>query len=261
MRAHYRRHALRGGNAYLLDRLSEHAAWLNAGITAEELAGAAAATRAFLGRAARLELKETRGALAVTVINETGHKLPTGYPTRRMWLHVVALDAAGAVVFETGRFDARAGTLLDGEGRRLDGPEAILPHRTELAGADDPIVWEAVPVDARGRRTHLLLGTAAIAKDNRILPAGWRAAHPDAARTRAIGVEGDRDFAPGRDTVAIRLPAAARTVRAQLLYQAIPPETIESYDPRSGPEAARFREITRVPPAPEVLARAEHKLR
>lgn len=276
VREHYRRHTLRGGNAYLLERLAANAAWLDAGATAEELAGAAAATREFLGRAARLEIAGGRDALAVTVVNETGHKLPTGYPSRRMWLHVVAVDDRGKAVFESGRFDPRAGTLLDRAGRRLDGPDAILPHRTAIdagaparggdqvdaanSAADLPIVWEAVPVDPRGKRTHLLLGTAGFAKDNRILPAGWRADHPDAARTRAIGVEGDPDFAPGRDTVTFRLPASARTVHAQLLYQPIPPETIESYAPGDGPEAARFRRITAEPPAPHLLARATHAL-
>jgi hypothetical protein len=278
VRERYRRHALRGGNAYLLERLAANAAWINAGVTADELAGAAAATREFLRRAARLEIAGGRDALAVTVVNETGHKLPTGYPSRRMWLHVVALDDRGKAVFESGRFDPRSGALLDRAGRRLDGPDAaILPHRTAIAAgaptrggaqvdaagdaADLPIVWEAVPVDPRGKRTHLLLGMAGFAKDNRILPAGWRADHPDAARTRAIGTGGDPDFAPGRDTVTFRLPASARTIHAQLLYQPIPPETIESYEPRDGPEAARFRRITAEPPLPHLLARATYALR
>jgi hypothetical protein len=261
VRERYRRHALRGGNAYLLDRLAANAAWLNAGVDAAQLAGAAAATREFLQRAARLELAGGREALAVTVINETGHKLPTGYPTRRMWLHLVALDERGAAVLESGRFDPRTGALVDGAGRRLDGPGAILPHTSSIASPDQPIIWEAVPIDPRGKRTHLLLGTAGLAKDNRILPAGWRADHPDARRARPIGVDADPDFAPGRDTVTFRLPASTRTVRVELLYQPIPPETIESYEPRDNPEAARFRHITSEPPVPQRLAEATYTLR
>jgi hypothetical protein len=261
VRERYRRHTLRGGNAYLLDRLAAHAGWLNAGVTGPQLAEAARGTEAFLRSAARLELAGDRGALAVTVVNETGHKLPTGYPTRRMWLHVVARDERGAVVFESGRFDPGSGALLDGAGRRIDGPGAILPHETAIDSPDRAIVWEAVPVDGRGGRTHLLLGTAEIVKDNRILPAGWKASHPDAARTRAIGVDGDRDFKPGRDTVTFRLPASARAVTARLLYQPIPPETIESYAPGDGPEAARFLEIAAAPPLPHLLAEATYELR
>ena len=261
VREGYRRHALRGGNAYLLDRLAANTAWLGAGagVDGARLAEAARATEVFLSRAARLELAGDRAALAVTVVNETGHKLPTGYPTRRMWLHVAAEDGRGAVVFESGAFDPRTGAILGAAGRRLDGPDAILPHTTEPT-TDRPIVWEAVPIDARGRRTHLQLGTAGFVKDNRILPAGWRADHPDAARARPIGVDGDRDFASGRDTVTVRLPDTARAVRVELLYQPIPPETIESYAPRDGPAAARFRKVAAEPPYPHVLARASRTL-
>ena len=31
----------------------------------------------------------------VTPQNLSGHKLPTGYPSRRVWLHVVVRDVAG----------------------------------------------------------------------------------------------------------------------------------------------------------------------
>lgn len=31
-----------------------------------------------------------------------GHKLPTAYPSRRVWLHVSIRDAANALVFESG---------------------------------------------------------------------------------------------------------------------------------------------------------------
>jgi len=252
-RAGYRRHTLRGGNSYLLRQLARDVGWLNAGVTAAQLDASAAATDAFLGRSAKLELAGTREALSITVVNETGHKLPTGYPSRRMWLHVVALDAASKPVFESGA--ARAGALVDGKGKRIDGPGVIHPHRTTIASPDEVVIWEAVPVDAAGNRTHLLLGTASVVKDNRILPAGWRIDHADARRTRAIGVEGDRDFIAGRDTVTVTLPATATTVRVELLYQPIPPETIESYRPPDSLEAARFLSIAAEPPTPVVLAR------
>ena len=45
--------------------------------------------------AATLEASIAGGNLTVRVTNESGHKLPTGYPAgRRMWLHVRAFDGA-----------------------------------------------------------------------------------------------------------------------------------------------------------------------
>ncbi len=250
-RSPYRRHALRGGNSYLLRRLADHAGWLNAQSKPEQLRAAADATDVFLGSAAEILIERTKAPMKVTISNRTGHKLPTGYPTRRMWLHVIAKDAAGAVVFESGRH--KDGALVDNRGRRLDEPGVILPHRTSLTAPNQVIVWEAVPVDAQGKRTHLLLGTAKVVKDNRLLPIGWKPDHPDAARTKPIGVT-DPDFVAGQDSIEIDLPADATTVTLELLYQPIPPETIDSYKPTDSREAARFLDIVKVPPQPVALA-------
>ncbi len=51
-------------------------------------------------------------SVAVTVTNLSGHKLPTGYPEgRRMWLHVQARDGLGALLWESGAYDASSGVL------------------------------------------------------------------------------------------------------------------------------------------------------
>ena len=256
-RTGYRRHTLRGGNTYMLRQLAKHAAWLGAAATPEQLVAAAEATGRFLTSAAKLTVVGVGQELRVTVVNETGHKLPTGYPTRRMWLRVRATDREGRVVYESGGM--RDGAIVDAEGKRLDGPGAIMPH-VDRASTEEVPIWEAVPVDEAGKRTHLLLGTARIAKDNRILPAGWRNDHPDATRTKPIGVDGDTDFLPGRDSVMYILPATATDATVELLYQAVPPETIESYAPTDSLEAARFRAICDVPPLPNVIAFASASL-
>lgn len=248
----YRRHALRGGNSYLLRRLAEAPDWLNAATKPELLRAAADATDVFLGSAAQITVdKISKAGAQLTIVNLTGHKLPTGYPTRRMWLHAKVLDASGKVLAEWGAHDK--GAIVDG-GTRLDPPGAILPHRTSLDGPGQVIVWEQVPVDAQGKRTHLLLGVASIAKDNRILPAGWSPKHPDAARTRPIGVTTDGDFGSGSDKLKIVFPPGAASLEVELLYQSIPPETLESYAKKDSKEAARFLAIAAAPPMPVVLA-------
>jgi hypothetical protein len=75
--------------------------------------------RRMLTRAARLEivLNELGGARAsatIRVTNESGHKLPTGYPEgRRMWLEVEVLDGAGRVVASSARYDDATNTLVE----------------------------------------------------------------------------------------------------------------------------------------------------
>ena len=254
----YRRHALRGGNAYLLRRLADHTAWLNAPTKPELLRAAADATETFLTSSAELLIESvSKKAIKVTVSNRAGHKLPTGYPTRRMWLHATVRDASGKTLAEWGGH--RDGALVD-NGKRIDGPGVITPHRTTLDGPGQVVIWEAVPVDAQGKRTHLLLGTASIVKDNRILPIGWKKTHADAARTKPIGVS-DPDFVAGQDSIQIVLPAGAAKLELELLYQPIPPETIESYDKQDSKEAARFLAIVATPPAPAVLATKRVEIR
>ena len=246
-RGDYRHHAIRGGNAYLLGALARQAAWLNTGV---DLTRAVASTKRFLGTAAALTLTRGQGGVHVRVDNLTGHKLPTGFPSRRMWLHVIALDAQGAIVFESGSH-RKGALLIGGRGIRIDGAGTILPHRTRIDGPEQVAVWEAVPVDARGAPTHVMFGAVRFAKDDRILPRGWTA--PDAA-VAPVGVDGDPDFAPGSDGVDYALPRAATRVEVELLYQSIPPETLESYAASDGPEAARFLAIASTPPLPQLLA-------
>ena len=40
--------------------------------------------------------------MEIAIRNLAGHKLPTAYPSRRVWLHVSVRDPSGGRVFESG---------------------------------------------------------------------------------------------------------------------------------------------------------------
>lgn len=72
--------------------------------------------QAMLSLAATMDLSvEVAGGhrvLTVRVTNETGHKLPSGYPEgRRSWLNVQAFDASENLVYESGAYDPDTGEL------------------------------------------------------------------------------------------------------------------------------------------------------
>jgi hypothetical protein len=173
--------------------------------------------------------------VTVRVENLTGHKLPTGYPSRRMWLHVTA-----------GGFESGAE------------PIAPQPHRDVIEAPDQAQVWEAILVDAGGNPTHRSLDAARYSKDDRILPLGFNPSIADAPRTRPLGTETDASFVPGRDDVTYRIAGApaGTTVSVELLFEAIRPEIVDAVDASATPAATRFVDLARARPlTPTVLAR------
>jgi MYXO-CTERM domain-containing protein len=107
-------HELSGGNLFLLGAID----FLEPGLgIAEQLERGKARIEAQLRRAATLELdapiEVSRGEpieLVLRVTNETGHKLPTGYPEgRRVWLEL----ASDELSIERGAFDEVTGEPID----------------------------------------------------------------------------------------------------------------------------------------------------
>jgi hypothetical protein len=176
----------------------------------------------------------------VTVTNLTGHKLPTGFPNRRIWLHARVVDALGATVFESGGVDA------GGEIVGLDGDYE--PHHQTITRSDQIQVYEAVMGDLYGRPTQRLLYAARYLKDNRILPAGMLSDVAD-AEVRPVGVATDANFGNGQDRVSYAVSRAGFrapfTITVELLYQATPPRPVAALVAYSSAEIDRFMALYR----------------
>jgi hypothetical protein len=254
-RAPVGRHVFTGGNTLLLSMLAEAPDALGAPGSAADYARGLEQTREQLAtRTARLELvdlvtAEGRLEAAFEVRNLTGHKLPTGYPARRMFLTVEVFDAEGQVLFASGRTDAE-GRLVDGRGRVLPSESAGGPASTHLDRIvrDDQVAqWRAEAVDADGAPAFRLLAMARYAVDDRLLPLGWSADAPNAERTAPRGVEGDPDFNAGSDLVKLRVQLpdgrpAARVV-ARLRYQPYSARWLDELGADPTPELERLQEL------------------
>jgi hypothetical protein len=158
----------------------------------------------------------------VVVENLTGHKLPTGYPSRRAWLHVTARDAVGRVLFESGAVTptgAIAGNANDEDASRVE------PHYGEISTPDQVQIYESVMVDHEGTPTTGLLRGVRYVKDNRLLPRGFdkSSAPPDVAVQGAAAA--DADFRSGGDrvrfTVDVSKAEGPITLEAGLRFQTI----------------------------------------
>jgi hypothetical protein len=189
----------------------------------------------------------------VRVENLTGHKFPSGYPSRRAFLHLRVLDGAGGLLFESGAVDA-AGRIVGPDGQPLGaelpgGPHH--PHRARVGSAVEVVVYESVLDDGAGRPSFELLAAHGYLKDDRLLPRGHQDATVGPQSTAPVGVS-DVDFRPGFDDVRFELPLAGAPARVEvrLRYQTFSPRYLEQLLERPTPEATALREMLQ----PGVLA-------
>jgi ferredoxin len=234
------------------------------------------ATRDFLRTAADLEVTTAAvvdGTLEIdlAVINRSGHKLPTSFPSRRVWVNLRVTDGSGNVVFDSGSPDSRGRISSDGaaltteclaDNKPADFNSAACfePHRDVIRDDAQVAIYEPVLGDTNGNITYVLLKAARYIKDNRVPPEGFTIAaqHPDTAN---IGTGGDADFnanAAGMDTVHYRIALNGRTgpfgIDARLLYQTVRPAFAEALH-FEGQHIARFKAMLEEhPPLVEQLA-------
>ena len=144
--------------------------------------------------------------LKVIVINETGHKLPSGYPEgRRMWLNVIAYDdeANENIIFESGAYDYDTG---------------VLTHD------DYAKIYEVEPGHDGTPSFDFVLNNEII-KDNRIPPRGFTNANFETIQSPPV----DYTYKDGQysDTTEYLLPSETKYFTVNLFYQSTSKEYIE----------------------------------
>ena len=276
----YSPHVMLGGNTWLLETLELFREELGRSDINEagEFAATAELTREFLKTAVTLSVTgQTLGAgelaFDLTIQNETGHKLPTSFPARRMWVGTRVSDANGATVFASGLPDESYRLPMDAvftseaclaakKTSDFDSSVCYQAHLNEVSSENDVPVYETVLGSTTGAITHILLYAANPLKDNRIPPKGFDIASvPE--DVRPIGLNGDSDFNAdnaGRDTIRYRIPVGAAValplqVDATLYYQSIRPTFIDGLHGEHE-WVDEFQTIARLnPPPAEVMAK------
>ncbi len=240
------RHEFRGGNAFMIRILRTNAAALGVTAPAAELIASEERTKDYSRRAARLdiegaELRDGRLQLDLAIANLAGHKLPTAYPSRRVWLHVSVRDAAGETVFESGAL--RANGAIDGNDNDADAAR-FEPHYTTIDRPEQVQIYEAILADAEGAVTTGLISAVRYVKDNRVLPRGFD--KNTAGKDIAVYGEAaaDPDFVDLGDRIRYDVDLSGRekpfVVEAELLYQPIAFRWAENLRGVSSAESKRF---------------------
>jgi hypothetical protein len=239
-------HVFVGGNAHMIRLLNRYRTELGVAALPAELEATARATVRQLERdtasivVSTPRLSERTLSFAVDVRNLTGHKFPTGYPSRRTWLHATVRDERGRIVFESGAIND-AGAIAGNDGD-LD-PLAFEPHYGHITRPDQVQIYETILGDPRGLPTTGLLAATQYLKDNRLLPRGFDKATADPEIAVYGDATRDEDFTGGGDRVHYAIEVASTgpyTVDVELRYQSIAHRWAQNLRGYDAPEPKRF---------------------
>jgi hypothetical protein len=173
-----------------------------------------ARARHMLQNAADLAVVQEGDSLKVTITNNCGHKLPTGYPEgRRMWINVKFYDASTALVSESAAYDPNSGELSHEDGAKI----------YEVKPGLDETIAPLVGVDP-GPSFHFVLNNKTF-KDNRVPPRGFT----NAAYAEFGGPPVAYSYADGQywDDTFYVVPVGAASAEVTLYYQSTSKEFME----------------------------------
>ncbi len=207
------RHDFAGASAWVLDIIAKHYAD-DPAVDVAALADGRDKAISMLQRAASLEVAQIGGAIKVRVINETGHKLPTGHiEGRRVWIGVKIYGAGDVLVKEYGHYDFDEAHLDE---------ESTTIFEMHVGLSEDAASATGLPVGLTG---HMALADT-IEKDNRIPPRGFANAAYEAAGAPVVGAQ----YSDGQHwaDVYYQLPPGAGRAEVTVNYQTVTRHYIEA---------------------------------
>jgi len=208
-------HDLTGGNTFIPTLISQ----LYPGeVDTTALNAGALRAQQMLQKAATMELAVNHNAYGyladIKVTNETGHKLPSGYPEgRRIWINLKAFDSNNNLIYESGAYDFNTATLTHDADAKI----------YEIKPGVDSVISNATGIP-EGPSFHFVLNNK-IYSDNRIPPRGFTNANFQAIQSPPIGyIYPDGQY---WDNTQYQLPVNTATVEATLYYQTLSKEYVE----------------------------------
>ena len=246
-RAPFSMHAFVGGNAYMLELLKQNGEGLGVTASSENFDATIARARDQLqsstANVAIENLASTNGRLSMDIVvtTLTGHKFPTGFPSRRAWLHVVVRNGQGQLVFESGAVRPDGSIVGNDNDEAKDRYEL---HYQEVTDPDQVQIYEPILKDTDGGVTTVLLRGSKYAKDNRLLPLGFEkhTAGPDFATYGRAAADADFGGGGDRTRYAVDVGSAKSpfVVDAELLYQSVGYRWAKNLDEHDADETRRF---------------------
>ncbi|MFG0247003.1 MAG: GC-type dockerin domain-anchored protein [Phycisphaerales bacterium JB052] len=213
-RPNYSNHAFSGSNNWVLRAIrSMNTNDFVTGLLPELVDQAIDRNEDMMRAASDMELSIVDNNLNVRIINQSGHKLPTGYPEgRRMWINVKFFDETGALLAEHGAYDDATAELTTSDTKVYEMKIGLDAHASALTGIPE------------GPSFHLTLANK-VFKDNRIPPRGFTNANFESIQSAPVDYSyDDGDF---WDDTQFVIPKGAASAEARVRYQLTSKEYIE----------------------------------
>ena len=248
-RNNFSRHTMVGANTTMLDILSRNKEAL--AVTAKGFDTAITQSREMLKSAADIEvisqtLVNEELTVQLRINNRSGHKLPTSYPSRRVYIHFVVRDNTGAIVFESGKTNADGSIVAADADTDLSRYES---HYDEITQQDQVQIYEAIIGNTDSNVTYTLLRAASYLKDNRIPPAGFdKNTVVNDIRVTGAAVS-DSNFNSGSDLITYKVNIGAASANsisysAELKYQSLAYGYVKDlFRDNTNPEVAKFEAL------------------
>ena len=248
-RTPYGLHTLVGANTAMLEIMRDNVEGLGLTATAAQFDSTLSRTLdLLLGKSIDLEIIESAFSseiemhrIKVELTNKAGHKFPSGYPARRVFVELI-VDFEGDTLFHSGKMDQSGAHIIGSDELGLTDYER---HHDVISDESQVQIYELVSADVFSTPTNVLEQAAVTVKDNRLVPYGFSMNHPVYDTTRVEGeVISDPNFnfsegeyGTGSDVISYELPLevtmgipnlSSAVVTVNVYYQSMPPRWVAS---------------------------------
>jgi hypothetical protein len=240
-------HEFVGANKLMLDIFNNNKTQLGVLATSEALNKTLEKTQSMLSSAANITVVSSQLSadnhldFTLKINSTTGHKLPSGYPSRRVILNVRVYDSADKLVFESGKINEDGSVQgLDADSNRA----TFEPHYDVITSPNQVQVYEAIMGNNLNEVTYTLLRGKVYLKDNRILPVGFNKAKAN-NDVKVIGsARNDENFIGGSDEIRFRMAGFSGNlyhIEATLVHQPLAYSFAQDLFSDSSDEADDFK--------------------
>ena len=246
-------HEFAGANAFMLNLMKENSEALELPATPEQFEDAIAATNdMLLNRSINVSLELIdrtidTAFLDLKITNIAGHKFPSGYPSRRVFVQFLIETESGDTLFISGKID---------EDFEVVGHNTDYETHYNVINSEEQIqIYEMVMADVNDDVTTVLERAKYLLKDNRLPPAGFVTEHPSYDTVQIIGLaETDENFnkesnvqGNGSDHIFYHIPLDEYNEKliatCKIYYQTAPPKWMKEMFDEETEEIDVFREM------------------